>query len=187
MYQHHIMLRTNEHLPSHTALKWYQIVREFAPNNTIYSYELNGNSIAMEYGLYMEDDLPHAYIVPLTRDMTSDEASFIVEAWSYSYQEDCDIEISNQFTDNGFGEFDNSIHIDEEIKTQVTNDIQKWEHNRWVDNKIHEGWRCGSYFNSKQKTHPALKSWDNLPESHRRARDIPNKEVMEFLSKNKII
>ena len=158
MYQHHIMLRTNEHLPSDTALKWYQIVRDFAPKNIIYSYELNGNLIAMEYGLYMEDELPHAYIVPLTRDMTADEASFVVEAWSYLYQADCDVEISNQFVDNGFGEFDNSINIDEEIKTQVTNDIQKWEHNRWVDNKIQEGWRCGSYFNSKQKTHPALKS-----------------------------
>jgi len=187
MYQHHIMLRTQEPLTVENALLWYKMVKEFAPNNTLYSYELNGCRIGMEYGLSQEEELPHSYIIPLTRDISADEAWFIVDAWQYKYPEDCDIELSNQFTANGFGEFENTISIDEEIKAQVVGDIQKWEHNRWVDNKINEGWRCGSYFNSREKTHPALKSWDNLPQSHRRAREITDSEIMEYLSKNKII
>ena len=35
----------------------------------------------MEYGVVEEADMSHAYVVPLKRNITGDEASIIVAAW----------------------------------------------------------------------------------------------------------
>ena len=63
----------------------------------------------------------------------------------------------------------------------------KFNHNRWVSNKVNEGWQWGSYFSSKNKTHPALKDWDTLPKSHRRTPDYTNTDIMEWLKQINII
>lgn len=185
-YQHHIQLRTIEKLSYEQAVMWYQIVKEFGPENIVYSYQRNGNDIAMEYGTYEGEDYPNAYVVPLVRDITSDEAAFIVAAWEHVFKQDFNIELTNQYS-NMQTDYDTEYDIDEDVKSQVLEDMKKWNHNRWVDHKINEGWRWGQYYNSKLKTHPSLRDWDTLPESHRRAPEFETKDVIEFLTKNKII
>ena len=86
-----------------------------------------------------------------------------------------------------FGNFQNSLDIQPEITEQVSYDMSKFNHNRWVSNKINEGWRWGSHYSSKNKTHPALKDWDTLPESHRRKPEYDTTDIMEWLKKRKII
>ena len=113
---------------------------------------------------------------------------FIVEAWTQmAGDSDFDIEASNQYRQQGFGNFQNSLDIQPEITEQVSYDMSKFNHNRWVANKINEGWRWGSHYSSKNKTHPALKDWDTLPESHRRKPDYDTTDIMEWLKKRKII
>ena len=65
--------------------------------------------------------------------------------------------------------------------------MKKWHHNRWVSEKVSEGWRHGSYFNSADKTHPALRDWDSLTETHRRSPDFDDNEILEWLSKRGIV
>ena len=187
-YQHHIQLNTAEQLPGASAILWYQTVKEFGPDDITYTYQHNGEWVAMEYGTTEGEEFPHQLIVPLVRDLTPDEAMFIVEAWTQmSGGGDFDIETSNQYRQQGFGNFDNSLDIATEVTEQVTKDMGKFSNNRWVSNKINEGWRWGSHYSSKNKTHPALKDWDNLPESHRRIPDYDTTDIMEWLRNRKII
>jgi len=183
MYQHHIMLKTREPLCGLDALEWYAMVKEYAPENTVYPYQYNGNSVAMEYGVFHEEEFEHGYAIPLTRDLTGIETMFIVNAWEVCFPDDFDIEVSNSYEAKGLGDFQNTIEydIDEDLKETAINAMSKWDHNRWVDQKLSEGWRWGSYFSSQQKTHPALRDWDNLPESHRRTRPIENQEIYDWL------
>lgn len=188
MYQHHILLRTNEALCGEDALVWYEIVKEYSPENTVFAYQYHGKNVAMEYGLFLENEFAHAYTVPLTRDLTSSETMIIMNAWEVMYPSDFDIEVSNSYEDLGMGEFQNTIeyNLDEELKEESYNTICKWEHNRWLDEKISEGWRWGSYFSSKEKTHPALRDWDSLSEAYRRNRPIDDKEIYEWLHNKNI-
>ena len=187
-YQHHIQLNTAEQLPGASAILWYQTVKEFGPDDITYTYQHNGNWVAMEYGTAEGEEFPHQLVVPLERDLTPEEAMFIVEAWTQMAGDgDFDIEASNQYRQQGFGNFQNSLDIQPEITEQVSYDMSKFNHNRWVANKINEGWRWGSHYSSKNKTHPALKDWDTLPESHRRKPEYDTTDIMEWLKKRKII
>ena len=59
--------------------------------------------------------------------------------------------------------------------------MKKWHHNRWVTEMSHTGWRWGTSFSESNKTHPALRDWDALPESHRRSPNFDQKEITEWL------
>ncbi|GAA2356152.1 hypothetical protein Cme02nite_49200 [Catellatospora methionotrophica] len=52
------------------------------------------------------------------------------------------------------------------------------EHERWMDERVRQGWTYGDVRDEHAKTHPSIKPWDQLPESEREkdrdvVRDIP--------------
>ena len=164
-YQHHIQLNTAEQLPGASAVLWYQTVKEFGPDDITYTYQHNGNWVAMEYGTAEGEEFPHQLVVPLERDLTPEEAMFIVEAWTQmAGDSDFDIEASNQYRQQGFGNFQNSLDIQPEITEQVSYDMSKFNHNRWVANKINEGWRWGSHcvvqLDSRQRVEVKVESFE---------------------------
>jgi hypothetical protein len=184
MYQHHILLKTAEPLDSETAMDWLGICKRFSPEGVVFSYNKVVNDhveVAMEYGT---DDncpeFPHTYIVPLTRDLTQEETAIVVAAWDYKFIPDFNIEISNMYDVMQDVELD----IDPEVVESATLDLNKWHHNRWRDEMLKEGWHYGLYFSESKKSHPALRDWDSLPESHRRSPQFDNKEIFEWLRKN---
>jgi len=180
MYQHHIILKTKEPLEPKLVAEWLKTVKEFGPDDIAFAYQHGDHEVSMEYGTNDESPLPHSYVVPLKRDMTADEAFVVVSAWEYKYMPDFNIEISNMY--DTMQDFE--IDIDEDVKQQAIFDLNKWHHNRWRDEMLREGWHYGLYFSSKNKSHPALKDWDSLPESHRRSPQFTNKEIFEWLRKN---
>ena len=186
MYQHHIQLKTPEKLGAQTAIQWFQVVKRYGPPNVVYSYQQGENFVAMEYGVCEGDEFPHAYVVPLTRDMSAQEAQVVVAAWEYMYDGDFDVELSSNFDAGMMGDIDNNmISIDEEVKQQAITEMKKWHHNRWVEEKSGQGWRYGAYYNSREKTHPAMQNWDQLSESHRRSPEFSDIEILEWIHKNK--
>ena len=103
-------------------------------------------------------------IVPPERDLTLDEALFIVEAWTQMAGEgDFDIETSNSnHRQQGSRNFDNSPDIVSEVTEQVIKDMGKFIPTGFLD-KINEGWRWG--LTTPQRIRPPLKDWDNSTES----------------------
>lgn len=179
MYQHHIMLKTEQPLDQQVAIAWYEVVKMLSPENIIYSYSSGTQDVAMEYGVRETEELPHCYTIPLTRDLTPEEAGIILEGWETVFAEDFDIEISNLYNEADPYE----IEIDESLLQIAENDMGKWHHNRWVHQMMREGWHYGLYFSESKKSHPALKEWDSLPEQYRRKPEFTNKEILNWLSK----
>jgi len=184
-YQNHIQLKTPEMLDADTAKQWYQTVKSFGPENITYSYQMGENFIAMEYGTCEDCEFQHAYVVPLVRDLTETEAAFIVQAWEYLYDGDFDVELSSNYDAGMLGNDGVELSVDEETRAQAVAEMSKWNHNRWVDSMVNEGWRHGPYFSNTGKTHPALRSWDMLPESHRRSPSFTDAEVIQWVMRNK--
>ena len=91
-----------------SAVLWYLTVKEYGPTNITHTHMYNGEWVAMEYGIAENEEFP-PLIVP-ERDLTPDEALFIVEAWTQMAGEgDFDIETSNQYRQQGSRNFDNSL------------------------------------------------------------------------------
>ena len=178
MFQHHIILATPEPLDSTLVQKWYEFVKEFGPEDIVVPYTTVDGDVAIEYGI-REGEMPHCYIIPLARDLTTEETSFIVATWEHVYPSDFDIEISNQYNFQQDYEYD----IDQSVEENAKHDMKKWHHNRWVAEMSHTGWRYGTSFSEKNKTHPALRDWDSLPESHRRSPEFSKKDITEWLQK----
>lgn len=176
MYQHHIILSTLEPLDSYTAIAWYKAVKTFGPEGIVYAYTVGETDVGMEYGVRNEE-FGHCYIVPLKRDLTPAETQIIVAAWEYMFDMDFDIEISNQYSVDSEYEY----NIDEAVETRARTEMKKWHHNRWLNEMMSNGWRYGMYFSERNKTHPALRDWDSLPESHRRSPEFNQKEITEWL------
>ena len=176
MFQHHIILATPEMMESELVHKWYDFVKTYGPEGIVSPYTTVDGDVAIEYGT-RESDMPHCYIIPLHRDLTTDETQFIVATWEHVYPGDFDIEISNQYDVSRSYEYD----INEEFETRARHDMKKWHHNRWVTEMSHKGWRWGTSFSESNQTHPALREWDALPESHRRSPNFDQKEITEWL------
>jgi len=179
MYQHHIILKTAEALDKQIALAWYDVVTMLAPSGTVFVYTHKDSEVGMEYGICEGEEFKHCYTVPLTRDLTPEETQFILQGWETIFSLDFDIEISNLYDEQR----DYEIEIDESLLERATNDMGKWHHNRWVHSMMKEGWHYGVYFSESKKSHPALKEWDSLPESHRRTPTFENKEIVNWLRK----
>ena len=184
MYQHHIQTKTYEELSPELVQAWLHTVTVYGPDDITLTYEHNGEQVSMEYGRCDDCEFSHVYTVPLKRDLTYDETLFIVQAWEHVYAGDFDIEISNMYENM---DDDAEIEIDEDIRQRAIADLNKQGHNRWVNQQMSEGWRWGTHYNSREKTHPALRGWDELPESHRREREITNKEIFEWMKFHRII
>mgnify|MGYP000707308909 CR=1 FL=1 len=95
MFQHHIILATPEMMESELVHKWYDFVKTYGPEGIVSPYTTVDGDVAIEYGT-RESDMPHCYIIPLHRDLTTDETQFIVATWEHIYPEDFDIEKWNK-------------------------------------------------------------------------------------------
>ena len=100
----------------------------------------------------------YLYMIPLVRHLNEDEAERIVEGYMRIAEHDFEIETSNVY--------------------------RRQAHNQWIQTKTNEGWRYGLNMSPGQKTHPAMRPWDDLPESYRRLPETTDKELLDFYSQN---
>ena len=63
--------------------------------------------------------------------------------------------------------------------------MERQNHNKWIQEQQQKGWRFGLNMSLEEKTHPAMRPWDDLPESYRRRRKLEDKELVDFYAKNK--
>ncbi|MFW5879865.1 MAG: RyR domain-containing protein, partial [bacterium] len=121
------------------------------------------------------------YKILLKESLTYEDSKFIVTAWDYYYNKDFEIELSSdeEISDN------NTIQMDDNSFYFIRKVASKYLHNRWVDKKTQEGWRYGLLYNKEEKTHPALKEWDNLPSENKKLIDIDKEKAYKFYIEHK--
>lgn len=125
-------------------------------------------------------DGTHLYEIPLTRDLTSmekeavEKASYWIIKATKSYL---------TFNGKGLTAHDTVKEYSSQYK-QLCTDIAKMMHQKWYHEKSDEGWRYGLTFNMKEKTHPMMRPWEDLPESYRKIDyDLP-KEILHIFNQN---
>ena len=174
----YIKLITSEPLDKITAKQWADIVAEYAPHDV----EVDRKIIDKKTGNMKSPQYHHE--VTLSRELKSYEAEFIVAAWEYVYDGDFEIETSVDYHSIPTQSNDVEYSVDEDVMKNITEQINRILHNRWLDEKISSGWRYGLYLNLQEKTHPALQNWDNLPRACRNPKAITEHQIIEFFMKN---
>jgi voltage-gated potassium channel Kch len=65
---------------------------------------------------------------------------------------------------------------------QELESLARSEHDRWVADKVHNGWRYGPERNDDRKIHPLIVDWDQLPDRERDKDREPVREIPEMLA-----
>ena len=103
------------------------------------------------------------YVVPLTRDLTEDEAGICALAWDRAYH-DGDFVVD-------FSQHQNSMlfkaAIQEDILDEIADQVARRLHGDWITQRVNEGWNFGPRKNRMQHQDPKLLPWEQLNESFR--------------------
>jgi hypothetical protein len=107
------------------------------------------------------DGYPHCYDIRLEDDITADVGDDLAQACEQMFpDDDFDIESSMGIIDEAFEFVD--LKLNNADRTQISENYNKWQHQRWVDNMVAEGWNFGMRLDESAKTHPALRPWEAL-------------------------
>jgi|TARA_B100002019_G_scaffold170208_1_gene147177 hypothetical protein len=180
MQDFYILQRTPTVLNAQEIRRWYITVDMLAPDNIIMGDDETNNF------MLASQDKELLYIVPLVRHLTEDEAERIVEGYMRVSEHDFQIETSNVYRANAdFGHpFETDYQIAVEAKNVLKDAYARQRHNSWIQEQMDLGFRYGLNFSIKEKTHPAMRPWDDLPESYRRMPETTDKELLDFYSQN---
>lgn len=180
MQDFYILQRTAKILDADEIRRWYLTVDMLAPDNVIMGDdESNSFMFAMQAEEYI-------YMVPLVRHLTEQEAEQIVEGYMRVSEHDFDIETSNVYRANAdlAHPFETDYQISVDAKNVLKDAYARQSHNQWIQTKMREGYRYGLKLNLKEKTHPAMRPWDDLPKEYRRLPESSDKELLDFYSAN---
>ena len=170
---HYIRLLTSEELEETQMVSWYNTVMRFAPVNTV----MVGEDDSLEDMVEVEEEVgdegfPYVYIVELARDLIAREAEFIVSAWDMRFEGDYEIEVSNLYRADADIQHPFDIEMEDEVHQDICLEAAKFL-----------GWRYGTRLSIQEKSHPALRDWDNLIESYRKYPTMTKTEALEFYTK----
>lgn len=181
MQDFYILQRTETPLNVDQARKWYYTVDMLAPEGVLAG---DDSSNLLMLGI---QGVEYLYIIPLIRHLEEGEAEKIVEGYMRVTEHDFDIEASNVYrADADFGHpFEYDIRMDETARNIIHENLARHNHNIWIQEKQNKGWRYGLNLDINERTHPAMRPWDDLPESYRRLHEVDDKELLDYYAKNK--
>jgi len=180
MQDFYILQRTEQLLTAEQVKKWYYTVEMLGPENI-----LAGDDDTSSLMLGMQD-ANYVYMIPLVRHLTVKEAERIVEGYMRVTDHDFEIETSNVYradADRGHP-FEYDIKMDENAREAIYSAMARQHHNRWIQEKQQAGWRFGLNLDLIEKTHPAMRPWDDLPQSYQRRVMVEDRELLDYYTKN---
>lgn len=167
-FQFHIRLISDEEIPGVWPSMFVKTVDRVGPDDIIHPvqvYDEVGETHSVNLRHYEDEkNNQHIYEVPLSRNLTEEEAEKIVLVWEQLYKGDFIIETSTPFT--GKEVKDNKM-ISVDNFNEFSEAIARKNHEKWLHDRSNAGWRFGLKFDSKEKTHPMMRPWHELPEEYK--------------------
>lgn len=154
----YICLSTPNKLSKNYAMAWRDLVKKFAPNGAVGSASIMVQGHQKTSVFYSKKEgNEYWYIIPLTRDLTNEEAGVLAIAWSHKYDGDFEIEFSQATQMQS-----NKTKLRSDALSAIAEAAAKISHNKWVNAKVSEGWNYGPSYNRVMRKHPMLLPWEQL-------------------------
>lgn len=180
-----VKLVTEKEIQKDSVKKYYNTVKSYSPNGVLNSYDVEGpdGNPSTAYLVHrVNNENRHEYEIPLTRDLTSDEILRIVEQLNATFIEGDFLFETSSYDDNCCPFEEEDEYFDQDIYENLSINMAKRMHNKWLNERITNGWVYGEERSDTSKTHPLIKPWDMLSEYEKTIDyDLP-KEFIDLLS-----
>jgi len=162
--ERYIQLTTSDKLDRDGVETWYQCVKANAPSGVlaVVPTQDNEGKPASVQLVHRKRDKHHCYLVPVSRDLRFSEVEQIVHAFAEAMSK-LDFEIETNETRLVAQEV-GEIPLDAAKHVALCLALAKRQHEDWVRERTNDGWRYGTALNTKDKTHPLLRPWDQIPD-----------------------
>jgi len=160
----YIQLSVKEPLDKSQIRTWLSSVKATAPSGILASIQTTDDKGALKSVsmVHRETSKRHMYLIPLTRDIGQNEVQKIVDDFAKKEPNlDFDIE-SNEIQIER--DENNSISLNDEKHLAICKAMAKARHEKWMKERLRDGWRYGINFDKDEKTHPLLRPWEQLPD-----------------------
>ena len=179
----YIRLTTTAPLQKSEVKMWFNTVKSLLPSGVLGSLQVRNpdNELTNVQLIHKTEKGKHLYEIPLNRDMVPREVEPIVTAWDAYYPEgDFDIETSAAEIEASRQKLADAIVVKENEYNQLCDTLAKHQHTAWYKSRADKGWRYGISINRKDKTHPMMRPWEELPEEYRTVDYELPKMLMNF-------
>lgn len=152
-FEHYFRISLVRELTSEEVRNFVTMVEEHA------DVEPDDEDVAVVY--HIDDQNNHCYDIRLEDDITADVGDELALACEEMFpDDDFELESSMGVIDEQFEFVD--LKLRGEDRKQIAENYNKWQHQRWIDNMVAEGWAFGMRIDESAKTHPALRPWESL-------------------------
>lgn len=180
----YVKLTTVKPLGQEDVKAWFRAVKEQAPNGVISSVQTTDDKGSLRSASLVHrerDGGGHDYMVPLSRDLKDSEVEPIIQMFSAAASvTDWDVEVSSaeadQLTDK------TALSVSDEKFSELCAAWAKRQHDEWMKDRTDAGWRYGSTISNKNKTHPLLRPWHDLPEQFRKVDHNQPQSLLDLLN-----
>ena len=179
-----VKLVSKEHLGIKDARSWFKVVLRNAPSgiiNPISHIDVNGIMTTTPLVRRSKGESTEL-IIPLARDLLPAELQKIADAWreispsgSYSIS-------TNPTQDQKLNQAVVGLQVDGEEYQSLCLQLAKVRHESWMRDKSASGWRYGPLLNVKEKTHPLMRPWSDLPQQYKDVDSSNPEQFLKFLS-----
>ena len=179
-----VKLVSKEHLGIKDARTWFKVVLQNAPQgiiNPIPHIDVNGIMSNTPLIRRSKGDSTEL-IIPLARDLIPSELQRIADAWrevspsgSYSIS-------TNPTQEQKLNQAVVGLQVDGEEYQSLCLQLAKVRHESWMRDKAQDGWRYGPLLNVKEKTHPLMRPWSDLPQQYKDVDSSNPEQFLKFLS-----
>lgn len=177
----YVKLVSSEHMGIRDARQWYKCVLQNAPEGVVThidAIDLNGAPSQTRMVRRSKGNSTEL-IVPLMRDLLPMELEAISNAWKRVSPVGSFTITTNPTQSQKLNQAVVGLELPNDEYQMLCLQLAKVRHEGWMREKSAEGWRYGPMLSIKEKTHPMLRPWDDLPAQYK---DVDTKNPENFLN-----
>ena len=72
----------------------------------------------------------------------------------------------------------------QEARSVLADAYKRQAHNEWIKEMMGKGYRYGLNMSVNEKTHPAMRPYDELPENYRKTPEKTDQQLLDYYSRN---
>jgi hypothetical protein len=182
-FSHYIKIKTTEPLDKATMKTWFDCAKEFLPGGVIASVQTTDDQGSLRSATMVHREVggAHEYIIPLSRDLLDKEVQPVIDALASELPDlDFDLEVSS--AQAGLLTEPEVIEVADNKYTDLCTAWARKQHETWLHDRTDAGWRYGPSMSVKNKTHPLLRPWHDLPDQFRKIDTSQPQALLDLLN-----
>lgn len=179
----YIMLKTDKPISKEVMHCWFKCAKAWLPNGVLSTVQTTDNSGSLRAVsmVHREVDGHNEYLIPLSRDLGDREVEPMLDSFIGKHPDlDFDIEVSS--SQAALLGQNPGVKIEDNRFNDLCTGWAKKQHETWLKDRIDAGWRYGPNMSLKNKTHPLVRPWHELPDQFRQIDMTQPQSLLDLLN-----